>query len=341
MIRFQKVFMALMLFSLLALPVRGVKAAEPEYTYKVRFFSGAQGTINGNEVAVLDGIKYGQRVTFNQRDVVLKDNSKYYIKGIRESGKDNNTAGSMSSFTVTGDMDYVVVYGILGNAVAYTVNYVDEDGNALAPSETYYGNVGDQPVVAYLYIDGYQPQAYNMTATLKQNAADNVFTFTYTPLTIGTTATPPEGTAPNTPPGTTPTQTAPTGGTAQTTTPTAPAAGGGGAAAGGGGAAADAGTTPPATPDAGPVVEPIPDTPVPEAEAPDNLENLDDGDVPLANTDIGEKANDVVVGATDFATRLLNLPLAAKAGICSALVLLGGVGALTVRNFKKRKIKND
>ena len=63
--RFQKVLMALMLFSLLALPVRGVKAAEPEYTYKVRFFSGAQGTINGNEVAVLDGIKYGQRVTFN------------------------------------------------------------------------------------------------------------------------------------------------------------------------------------------------------------------------------------------------------------------------------------
>ena len=38
---------------------------------------------------------------------------------------------------------------------SYTVNYVDENGNELAPSRTYYGNVGDRPVVAYLYMDGY------------------------------------------------------------------------------------------------------------------------------------------------------------------------------------------
>ena len=52
-----------------------------------------------------------------------------------------------------------MVYGILGNAVAYTVNYVDTSGRQLAPSETYYGNVGDEPVIAYLYIEGYQTQA--------------------------------------------------------------------------------------------------------------------------------------------------------------------------------------
>lgn len=337
--RVQKVLMVLLLFSLLAVPVQGVKAAETEYTYKVRFFSGAQGTINGNEVVALDGLKYGQRVSFSQRDVILKDNSKYYVKGIRESGKDNNTVSSMSSFTVTGDLDYVVVYGILGNAVAYTVNYQDEDGNELAPSETYYGNVGDQPVVAYLYIEGYQPQAYNMTATLKDNAADNVFTFTYTPITAET-PTAPAGTTPATPPGTTPTQ--PAGGGDQEPTLAPPAAEGGGAAVAapaGGGAAAPAAGGAAAPAAAGPAVEPVPDTPVPEAGAPDELENVDDGEVPLANP--GDGTNGAVVGATDFATRLLNLPLAAKAGICSALVLLGGAGAWAAKNLKKRKVKND
>ena len=337
--RVQKVLMVLLLFSLLAVPVQGVKAAETEYTYKVRFFSGAQGTINGNEVVALDGLKYGQRVSFSQRDVILKDNSKYYVKGIRESGKDNNTVSNMSSFTVTGDLDYVVVYGILGNAVAYTVNYQDEDGNELAPSETYYGNVGDQPVVAYLYIEGYQPQAYNITATLKDNAADNVFTFTYTPTTEETPAAP-AGTTPATPPGTTPTQ--PAGGGDQEPTMAPPAAEGGGAAVAapaGGGAAAPAAGGAAAPAAAGPAVEPVPDTPVPEAEAPDDLENLDDGEVPLANP--GDGTNGAVVGATDFATRLLNLPLAAKAGICSALVLLGGAGAWAAKNLKKRKVKND
>ena len=43
----------------------------------------------------------------------------------------------------------------------YTVNYVDANGNKLADSKTYYGNVGDEPVIAYLYIDGYIPSSYN------------------------------------------------------------------------------------------------------------------------------------------------------------------------------------
>ena len=64
---------------------------------------------------------------------------------------------------------------------SYTVNYVDENGNELAPSRTYYGNVGDKPVVAYLYMDGYMPQALTLTQTLSANQADNVFTFEYSP----------------------------------------------------------------------------------------------------------------------------------------------------------------
>ncbi len=162
------------------------------YTYTVRFFVGTQGSINekgslnGGRVSedmqmlVFENLQYGQQVIFNQNMITLNDGSKYYIRGLRESGKDNNTVGGYPSFTVTGDQDYVVAYGILGSAVAYTVNYVDQNGGALAPSETYYGNVGDKAVIAYLYIDGYQPQAYNIGLTLSENAADNVIDFIYT-----------------------------------------------------------------------------------------------------------------------------------------------------------------
>ena len=65
--------------------------------------------------------------------------------------------------------------------VAYTVQYLDENGNELAPSNTFYGSIGDKPVVAFQYIEGYLPQAYNLTKTLSANEADNVFPFVYTP----------------------------------------------------------------------------------------------------------------------------------------------------------------
>ena len=73
----------------------------------------------------------------------------------------------------------MVAYGIRGDMVAYTVNYQDADGNELAPSQQFYGNVGDKPVVAYRYIDGYVPQAAALTKTLSSNEAENVFTFVY------------------------------------------------------------------------------------------------------------------------------------------------------------------
>ena len=159
-------------------------ASAADYTYTVRFYSGSQGTFSGQEWVTFENLNYGDRVTFNRNAVQLSDAGKYYIRGIRESGKDNNTVG-LTSFVVTKDQDYVVAYGILGNAVQYTVRYVDRYGNQLAPDDTYYGNVGDKPVVAYLYIDGYQPQYYNITGTLRENAADNVFTFVYVPVRTG------------------------------------------------------------------------------------------------------------------------------------------------------------
>ncbi len=184
-----------------------------KYTYTVRIFAGQQGTIHDNggnpyaeteekdgEVLILSGLHYGDQVNFNQNMVTLSNGSKYYIRGIRESGKDNNTVSNMVSFNVTGDQDYVVAYGILGDAVAYTVNYVDSEGNTLMPSETYYGNVGDKAVVAYLYIDGYQPQAYNIGMTLKEDPLENVINFVYTRIT-NTVITIPGQPAPDLPEG--------------------------------------------------------------------------------------------------------------------------------------------
>lgn len=182
-----------------------VEAANKEYTYTLRFFTGQRGSfgdkktiltlssseatveLNSDGVLVCKGLKLGDTVQFNLNSVVLNNESKYYVKGIRESGKDNNTAVSnlyfvMGGEDVDGDTDFVVAYGLRGNMVAYTVSYVDVDGNELAPPDIYYGNVGDKPVVAYLYVDGYQPQAYNLTKTLSQNEAENVFRFIYTSL---------------------------------------------------------------------------------------------------------------------------------------------------------------
>ena len=153
--------------------------AADDYKYTVRFYAGAQGEFSGGETVIeFTDLSYGDRVTFDPDAVTVADNSKYYVKGIRESGKDNNTVG-LTSFEVTKDADYVVAYGILGDVTKYTVKYVDSNGKELAKPMEYYGNVGDKPVVAYLYIEGYIPDYYNLTKTLSEDDSENVFTFTY------------------------------------------------------------------------------------------------------------------------------------------------------------------
>lgn len=168
------------------------------YTYTVSFSAGGQGSINGGvqvrkasgngasvsvsakgDKIIVTGLEYGDVISCDaQGSVALNENSKYYVKGIRLSGRDNNTV-AQSAFLVSGDQDYVVAYGIPGELAEYTVNYVDTDGNKLAESRTYYGNVGDEPVIAYLYIDGYIPDSYNQTGKLSSNTSENVFNFVY------------------------------------------------------------------------------------------------------------------------------------------------------------------
>lgn len=321
-------------------------AAGTEYTYTVRFFAGAQGTFKegDKEIITHEDLLPGERVTFNQRDVQLNDNSKYYVKGIRESGKDNNRVGKdgvveqyMTSFEVDADMDYVVVYGLLTDAVAYTVNYVDQDGNELAPSETYYGNVGDTPVVAYLYIDGYQPQAYNMTGRLDRDASKNVFNFRYTPVSGGTQPQPPApgpttapAAAPTAAPGIQPTtapQVNPASGITTGTGDEDTAAGGEEDAAedtdaGETGDGADADTAG----DEG-------------ANGPAELEQIGDEEVPLA--DMGDNEIPLAGLSNDFADRVGELPLAAKIGICSAVLLGLGVAGWFLLGRKGKKALID
>lgn len=248
---------------------QGVLAAEPEepseehpYTYSVTLSAGKQGTFADGDSIVRVELKYGDYVNFDWRDQLTLKDDKYYAKGIRRSGEDNSNSFITDQVQVTGDEDYVVAYGVLGDMVAYTVQYLDENGNELAPSKTYYGSVGDRPVVAFQYIEGYLPQAYNLTKTLSENEADNVFPFEYAPASEirNVTVTVDGG----------------------TTVVTTPAAGTGTAqqgAAAAGGAAADENAGGNAE---GDTVE------VEDEEVPRDLVDLDEEEVPLAKGELEE-----------------------------------------------------
>ena len=258
--KFKKLLTALLSASM-ALSFSTVSAWAEDYTYTVTFYAGNQGTfanmddltvsgkgnpqisMEGDRITV-SGLTQGDVISFdvNQGAVSLGEDSKYYVQGLRLSGRDNDEQMEEPAFWVTGDEDYVVAYGIRGDMTSYTVNYVDENGNELAPSRTYYGNVGDRPVVAYLYMEGYNPEALTLTRTLSANQADNVFTFEYrtNPVEVipGETVT-----VTTVEPGTTNviTQQVPVAGTGVTGTGTAGTAGT--TAAGTGAAGADTGTT--------------------------------------------------------------------------------------------------
>lgn len=188
--------LAAVLTARLLLSLSAVNVFAEEYTYRVTIDGGNQGVLAGMaglevksasaNVSLEDGkivirnLKANDVVSFDAQKgaVSMNDDSKYYIQGIRRSGRDTEEMAS-SSFRVTEDSDYVVAYGIKGNLVSYTVRYQDGNGNELAPSQTYYGNIGDKPVVANIYISGYSPKALALTKTLSANEAENVFTFEY------------------------------------------------------------------------------------------------------------------------------------------------------------------
>ena len=284
---------------------QGVLAAEPEepseehpYTYSVTLSAGKQGTFADGDRIVREELKYGDYVNFDWRDQLTLKDDKYYAKGIRRSGEDNSNSFITDQVQVTGDEDYVVAYGVLGDMVAYTVQYLDENGNELAPSKTYYGSVGDRPVVAFQYIEGYLPQAYNLTKTLSENEADNVFPFEYAPASEirNVTVTVDGG----------------------TTVVTTPAAGTGTAqqgAAAAGGAAADENAGGNAE---GDTVE------VEDEEVPRDLVDLDEEEVPLAKGELEE----------DSIRETSVMPIVV--GSLIALLAVAGIVGIVI-SYKKKK----
>ena len=134
-----------------------VWAAEDNgYTYTVRVYAGAQGEIDGGKAVITEsGLRYGDSWTFDMSRVTVT-NEKYYAKGVRESG-DDNSALAMGAFEVKKDVDLVIAYGVKGDKqTSYTLHFVNyANGEELEGSATYYGNVGDKPVVAYKFIDGF------------------------------------------------------------------------------------------------------------------------------------------------------------------------------------------
>lgn len=271
------------------------------YPYKVTLSAGNKGTINGQNKIEQENIASGSTVTFNLNDIQVTDD-KYYVKGIRLSGRDNDEALAAPSFTVDKDADYVVAYGIKGNMVAYTVNYQDASGKSLAESQTFYGNVGDKPVVAYRYVENYIPDALALTKTLSDNESENVFTFTYTPgatdRIVETTTT-----VTTTVPGTaTPAGAAGTTGAASTTgaaagTGTGTTAGGttaGGTTAGG----TTTGGTAGGTTNADNSQDTTDDTTTaPDEQTPKSLVDLDDEDTPKGNIDAKDKTSKTPIAA--------------------------------------------
>lgn len=174
------VFLLALILTAGLLPAGGAFAAE-QTTYTVRIFPGNRGVIDGSaEPLVYENQPYGQEIIFDYDARVSVTQSKYYVRGIRESGRDNNTVDA-PRIVVTHDVDYVVAYGVLSKPVTFEIRYEDRDGNEIAGRRTCQGNEGDRPIIAYEHIEGYEPyDAYNLTGTLGQK---DTWVFTYTKVT--------------------------------------------------------------------------------------------------------------------------------------------------------------
>ena len=148
-------------------------------TYTVTVSAGLHGMLEdekGNKVKQIE-VQISAGGEWNPNDYVIKQediDELYYFKGYHVAGIEGSLAGAQD---ITHDIVFVASYGIENNLVEYYVNYVDENGNGIGPiRNTYVGNVGDKPVVAFVHINGYAPKVRNYTGTLTE---DEVLEFTF------------------------------------------------------------------------------------------------------------------------------------------------------------------
>lgn len=295
-------------------------AANAPYTYKVRIFPGNNGTADSGDCLELMGIASGSRVTvempdsatviLNGQTITLDNSTKYFIKGLRVSGAD---ALVPLSFIVDSDMDFVVAYGMRGNAVDYTVRFTERGtGRVLADPITYFGTVGEKPVVAHLHIDGYRPVGYNITGTLVDPAegGSNDWTLEYVAVETGDE----------------------NGGANQSASPAGPS----GEAGGSGNAAGIASeSAPESKPGTGSTPERIV---VPELLASTEIIDMDDASLPLSpGGDAGEGRSFSLPEFFNGFTWAAAIPVGAKIGIAAGCVIVIAVFVWLFLGKKKKK----
>jgi len=198
-IAFAMIFTAgfLGVYGTMSIPAADKAYADDEgYTYTVTIYSGKEGYFDGNKSkhSTKLTVSNGTPITIDMDkldltiidpdgmdnlDLTIIDPDKYYPRGLKRAGHDNDEAYQSYTFKVTKDEAFTVAYGMEGGMVKYTVRYVDDSGNTLISAKEYYGMPGDKPVVSCKYVEGFIPNALNITKRLTADASQNVFTFTY------------------------------------------------------------------------------------------------------------------------------------------------------------------
>ncbi len=149
-----KKLLLILLAVIFVIGVFPVSAQAENRQYVVRVSAGNKGTIPGYDNAPYSvTLPYGS--TLPIPDAVPADG--YYVKGIKESGKDT----FMTGYRVTQDQDFIVVYGVKGREVRYVIRYLE--------------------VSSYIYIEGYQPYL-RTTKTLVEDESQNVLFAYYTAI---------------------------------------------------------------------------------------------------------------------------------------------------------------
>ena len=163
----------------------GLTVAAYAYDYEVTVSSGSNGTVtNGSETGaqLKATVAYNGLLTIGETTGYWgkPTDARYYFKGFHVSGQEDPVISS-GDITIEKDTVLVATYGVVGQMVNYTVNYVDAAGATLYPTETLIGNVGDTPVVAFRYVDGFRPRDLTLSQALDEDPTLNVFTFVYDP----------------------------------------------------------------------------------------------------------------------------------------------------------------
>lgn len=205
----KKLFSLLIILLLLSInSVNSINAEEvPEDEYQITIYSGMHGKISDSEGSadnekitfkvkkgtVLNfapGSYYGERFTIVPEGKYLNDGYHYggqFDEKVDTDGDKGQYAKVEFPITVNEDIDLVATYYVPSNLVHYKATYVDTEGNTLHEPDEYVGNLGKKPVVSFRYIEGYVPNAHNITGTLTEDNKEFEFIYTKIPGSGGGT----------------------------------------------------------------------------------------------------------------------------------------------------------